>query len=77
MDLLELEESQGKMELQRTKEDQVKENTWFKNKTRQVKKIEGSVLVLTVGWNELINKSILQRVQMTEYRLKMESKIHL
>lgn len=77
MDLLELEESQDKMELQRTKEDQVKENTWFKNKTRQVKKIEGSVLVLTVGWNELINKSILQRVQMTEYRLKMESKIHL
>lgn len=72
MDLLELEESQDKMELQRTKEDQVKENTWFKDKTRQV-----SVLVLTFGWNELINKSILQRVQMTEYRLKMESKIHL
>lgn len=49
MDLLELEESQDKMELQRTKEDQVKENTWFKNKTRQVKKIEGSVLALTFG----------------------------
>lgn len=62
MDLLELEESQDKMELQRTKEDQVKENTWFKNKTRQVKKIEGSVLALTFGWNELIKKSILQRV---------------